>query len=218
MARLSDIMNTKRDKETQNCISLNVARVLDRTQIYGPGWRTAIWVQGCSLACPGCWNEELWPKKGGEYIPIVDLIDRITSNDLVEGVTFLGGEPLQQAESLLVLIQAVKDAGKSVFLYTGYELDELDEIQSKCMDLADIAITGRYQQENRDLHLTWRGSSNQNVRFLSDRYSPEVMGEEVRELEVHIKKDGSMAVFGYPTAGDASMLPGFVFDENGRPI
>ena len=199
--------------------TIRVARVLDRTRIYGPGWRTAIWVQGCSLACPGCWNKELWPKRGGVDMPIEELSERIISNEFTEGVTLLGGEPLQQAESLLPLLRAVRDAGKSVFLYTGYELEELDDAQSECVGLADIAVTGRYLEEQRDLHLTWRGSSNQQVRFLTDRYPPDAMGEEVREVEVHIKKDGSMAVFGYPDKADGGWIPGDPMpDEHGRPI
>lgn len=188
--------------------AIRVSRVLDRTGILGPGWRTAIWVQGCSLACPGCWSKDLWPRKGGSEMTVGQLAERIVSNEDTEGVTVLGGEPLQQAESLLPLLRAVRDAGKSVFLYTGYELEELDDVQSACMELADIAVTGRYLEEERDLFLTWRGSSNQQVRFLTERYSPEVMNEEAREVEVHLGKDGSIAVYGYPDGRDGEWIPG----------
>lgn len=194
-------------------ISIRVARVLDKTQIYGPGWRTAIWVQGCNLACSGCWNKDLWPKKGGEDMPIKKLYDRIISNELIEGITILGGEPLQQADTLLPFLNLIKKAKKTIFLYTGYEYEELDEVQSKCIELADIVVSGRYEEEKRDLHLKWRGSSNQKVDFLSERYSPEDMGEEVRELEVHIKKDGSLAVFGYPDEVNATWFPQMMPDE-----
>ena len=141
-------------------------------------------------------------------MPVGQMAERIVSNEDTEGVTVLGGEPLQQAESLLPLLRAVRDAGKSVFLYTGYELEELDDVQSACMELADIAVTGRYLEEERDLFLTWRGSSNQQVRFLTERYSPEVMNEEAREVEVHLGKDGSIAVYGYPDGRDGEWIPG----------
>jgi len=198
---------------TDSELMIRVARVLDKTTIFGPGWRTAIWVQGCNLACPGCWNKDLWPKKGGEDMPIKKLYERIISNELTEGITLLGGEPLQQADTLLPFLKLIKNAGKSIFLYTGYELKELDDLQLECIKLADIVVSGRYIEEKRDLNLTWRGSSNQKVEFLSDRYSSDDMGKGVRELEIHIKKDGSIGVFGYPDEVNATWFPQMIPDD-----
>ena len=56
---------------------MRIADIVNRTGIYGPGWRTAVWVQGCSLACKGCWNMELWPTKGGEDMDHDTLLERL---------------------------------------------------------------------------------------------------------------------------------------------
>ena len=185
---------------------MRVANIVNRTQIYGPGWRTAVWLQGCNLGCKGCWNQELWPIEGGEEIDPEELLIRLMSID-TEGVTFLGGEPLQQADSLLKVIQGLREVGRSIFLYSGYERHELNEIQVACVEESDIVVLGRYVEELRDIGLRWRGSSNQKVEFLTDRYSPKDMGDEVNQFEIHIDENGKTVVIGYPPENIDSILP-----------
>ncbi len=35
---------------------LNVAATMSRSRANGPGVRAVIWVQGCTIGCPGCYN------------------------------------------------------------------------------------------------------------------------------------------------------------------
>ena len=60
-------------------MKLRVSNIVDRTRIYGPGWRTAIWVQGCTLGCQGCWNVEMWPHEGGTLWSHDDLLQHLLS-------------------------------------------------------------------------------------------------------------------------------------------
>ena len=117
------------------------------------------------------------------------LAELLTATDC-EGVTFLGGEPLQQAEALLPLLKDLRAVGESIFIYSGYNREELDETQLACVEQADIVVLGRYVQELRNTNLRWRGSSNQVVEFLTDRYSEADMNGEASEYEVHIHADG----------------------------
>ena len=176
---------------------MRIANIVNQTRIYGPGWRTAVWVQGCNLACKGCWNKSLWPSEGGEDWDSEDLIIRLLSIE-TEGVTFLGGEPLQQAESLLPILKALREMGRSVFLYSGYDREELDEVQLACVEQADIVVLGRYIEELRDTGLRWRGSSNQKVEFLTNRYNLADMDGEASEFEVHLDSEGGASIIGYP--------------------
>ncbi len=121
---------------------------------------------------------------------------KIKSAD-VEGITLLGGEPLQQAETVLALIHEVKSEGLSVFLYTGYQKKEFTPTMKECVALSDIVISGRYVDQKRNPHLRWRGSSNQIIEFPTDRYSSLPINE-VREVEVHIGQGNAM-IYGYPT-------------------
>ena len=123
-------------------------------------------------------------------------MERIEATEGIEGITLLGGEPLQQAEAVLELIMACKEKELTVFLYTGYEPEEFDQTMQACFDSSDIAVTGRYEQTLRNTSLQWRGSENQKVHFIGDRYS-RVLIDEGNYIEIHIDGSGSLDAFGY---------------------
>lgn len=176
--------------------TLRVGNISEHSTIYGPGVRFVIWTQGCTLACKGCWNKQFWAKSGTK-MQVNSLIAQIASTEGIEGITLLGGEPLQQAEPVLKIIQAVQKLGLSVFLYTGYDVEEFNETMQACFDNSDIAITGRYIQEKRDTNLRWRGSTNQIVHYPSELYT-NLKIEERNEVEFVINEEGGVSMFGYP--------------------
>jgi len=166
--------------------------------IYGPGVRFIIWVQGCTLACKGCWNKETWPEDDGSWKDLDWIMGQIRSSAPLEGITLLGGEPLQQTPAVLNLIKKVKEEGMSVFLYTGYEKHEFDEAMTACYDLSDIVVTGRYVASSRNTSLRWRGSTNQEVNFPTERYRG-MEFEDGTDVEISIDHDtGLVTVLGYP--------------------
>lgn len=110
---------------------------------------------------------------------------------------------MQQAESVLELIQRVKQFDLTVFLYTGYTKKEFDPLMNKCAELCDILIAGRYIESKRNTYLRWRGSSNQIIEFPTGHYNGEDL-TEVREVEVHIS-GGNAEVYGYPTEEEMNL-------------
>lgn len=179
---------------------LNIARTLARSAANGPGERFVVWVQGCPLACRGCWNPDTWAFERRELRSIEELAVCVLKTEGIEGVTLTGGEPFAQAKALAELAKLVRDAGLSVFVFTGYDLDELTRPEHpELLDVADVVVTGRYIDEQRVSGWAWRGSANQHVHFLSDRYSFADM-EEVAEVEFHLGKDGRLTVTGFPSA------------------
>ena len=83
--------------------ALRWSRFLASTTAEGPGLRSALWVQGCSVHCPGCFNPQLWAEMGGRVENPADLAERFVADALsagVEGITLLGGEPFDQAAAL----------------------------------------------------------------------------------------------------------------------
>lgn len=185
--------------------TIRIGHRLDRSEIYGPGLRSVIWVQGCTLACKGCWNTQYWSAKGGDEILVSKLLKEIEDLDDIEGITLLGGEPLQQAKASLELIKGAKSLGLSVFLYTGYEPSEFDETMLACFNMSDIAVTGRYVQELRDTGLRWRGSQNQQVHFISDLYNESMLSEQT-EVEFQIHPNGRVVAVGYADSYLLSVL------------
>jgi anaerobic ribonucleoside-triphosphate reductase activating protein len=181
-------------------VRLNLARTLQRSAANGPGERFVLWVQGCPLACPGCWNPDTWAFERRDLRSVEDLAAVILATEGIEGVTFTGGEPFAQARALAAVAERVRAAGLSVFVFTGYDLDELTRPEHLALlAVTDVVVAGRYVEAERADGLAWRGSANQRVHFLSDRYGP-AETEEVAEVEFHLGADGTLTVTGFPTA------------------
>lgn len=183
---------------------LNLAHTVARSAVNGPGERYVLWVQGCPLACPGCWNPDTWAFEGRDLRSVDDLAASILATEGIEGVTFTGGEPFAQARPLTALAARVREAGLSVFVFTGYDLDELTRPeQLGLLAVSDVLVAGRYLEVERASGLPWRGSANQRVHFLSDRYGPADM-ELAGEVEIHLASDGAVIMTGFPTTLPAS--------------
>lgn len=180
-----------------NTPSLNIARTLSHSRANGPGERFVVWVQGCPLHCPGCWNPDTWSTKPNHQITPTDLANQIRHTPGIEGITFTGGEPFEQADLLAEAIERLHDTGLSLMIFTGYELNELTApAQQRLLDHCDIVVAGRYQKDKRSLTDTWRGSTNQTIHFLSDRY-PHIPHEPVA-CEVSIDANGRLSFTGFP--------------------
>ncbi len=177
---------------------LNLARLLPRSAVNGPGERFVIWVQGCPLACPGCWNPDTWAFERRQLWTVDDLVARILATDGIEGVTLTGGEPFVQARALACVAERCRASGLSVFVFTGFDVDELTRPEHLALlAVSDVVVTGRYVESARASGLAWRGSANQRVHFVSGRYGPADM-EQVPEVEVHLEADGTLSVTGFP--------------------
>ena len=120
----------------------------------GPGVRTVVFMQGCSLRCLFCHNPESWSKSiGKEYSP-KELFNEIVKykNYYGEtgGVTFSGGEPLLQSEFLLEVCKLLKKENIHICLDTagvGNNYEELLEL----VDLIILDIKHITNEEYKDI-------------------------------------------------------------------
>lgn len=148
---------------------LMISGVEPESIVDGPGLRYVIFTQGCPHRCPGCHNPQTHDFAGGERADVPAILAEIAGDPLLQGVTFSGGEPFCQAEPLAQIARAVREMGKDVVAYSGYTLEQLEEMArtdpavGRLLDLCDILIDGPYIQEQRDLTLRFRGSANQRV-------------------------------------------------------
>ena len=179
---------------------IDVYKIIKSTQVEGPGKRFCIWVQGCNKRCVGCWAKETWEFGVGEKYSVDDLYTQILSVKDIEGVTFLGGEPFEQAQELAVLAKKIKALNLSIVCFTGYTIDEIKSKNNFAMnDLlaqVDLLIDGGFEQENFDLTRPWVGSLNQRYLFLTDFYSPEILAKYKNKIEARINKDGRLEING----------------------
>ena len=175
---------------------LNLHRIVDVTAAEGPGLRCAVWTQGCSVRCPGCFNPQTWTSRGGFRLPWQDLVSRVLGVSGIEGVTLLGGEPFDQAEPLGLFASAVRAAGLSVMTFTGHVLEDL--APSKLLDSTDLLVDGPFLADQPEPARPWVGSSNQRVHFLTGRYYESIFATPNR-LELRIAPDGEVELNGFAT-------------------
>jgi anaerobic ribonucleoside-triphosphate reductase activating protein len=155
---------------------LQIAQIVPVTEAEGPGRRFALWLQGCPLRCPGCCNPEMLPFAGGQTLALGEVlaaIDRATEQG-IEGITLLGGEPLAHAVAAAPLARQVQARGLSVMVFSGYTLEEIqvraDAAENDLLAHTDILVDGPYRRELPETRRRWIGSANQRVHFLSSRY------------------------------------------------
>lgn len=151
-------------------MKLRIAGYTKESVVDGPGIRFVIYAQGCPHGCAGCHNPETWDFNGGEEIAVKEILSLIRGTQLLQGVTFSGGEPFAQAEAMAALAEQVKGMGLDIVTYTGYTFEELLKMSRDARDVklllerSDILVDGLYIESERDLSVPFRGSTNQ--RFL----------------------------------------------------
>lgn len=188
---------------SQSNQTLRIHNIISATRVNGPGVRVLVHTQGCSLRCRGCFNPETHDPTSGIEIPVRELADRILSNQSLEGLTISGGEPTDQLEAVTALVRIVKQESTfSVVLFSGRTLEQIQQMAgaNELLALLDVLIDGPYEHS---LHTAsgLRGSTNQRVRLLTDRYQQEDLTPPAR-VEVTITSSGEVTVTGFPEAVD----------------
>lgn len=153
---------------------INIAAELERSIANGPGKRYVIWLQGCPLRCTGCCNPAFQSLTVNKLVAPEAVAQRVLSIRDITGITYSGGEPMIQAKPLSSLSAILHKEGLSIVCYSGFTLEELYKMNDpsilELLSLIDILIDGRYEEDKR-ANLPWRGSYNQRVHLLSNRYS-----------------------------------------------
>ena len=191
---------------------------VSHSRVNGPGVRAVVYCQGCNLGCASCWNPATHAFTGlsREAKDVAEQLAAAHRTHDIDGVTFSGGEPMQQASDLLGLIRLLKRAQPelSVGMYSGYTERELDcgrfwtrygiaqearrRIWEDIKQHLDFAVLGRFVAA-RPSKLPMRTSANQDLRLFSGRYREEHF--KPLEFEVHIEVQGLVQITGFPLAG-----------------
>ena len=116
----------------------------------------------------------------------------------IDGVTLLGGEPLDQFDETILFLKLCAQSSLSAVLFTGYEMHTIQEKgMDEVLQYVDILITGPYVEHKRTVHHQWIGSTNQEIHFISDRYKNYAM-KNANYMEVSIAEDGGLTILGFP--------------------
>lgn len=169
---------------------MNYASLKTYDTANGPGVRVSLFVSGCEHHCKNCFNQEAWDFNYGEefteetYNKIIEAMNK----DWINGITFLGGEPMNprnvyKVNETIARIRIILPK-KSIWVYTGYTLEELIDryqhtsniftddyhrfveagyVTGSILRNIDVLVDGRFVEELKDLKLRFRGSSNQRI-------------------------------------------------------
>lgn len=152
---------------------------IDPTSISnGPGVRVALFVSGCRRHCKGCFQPETWDFKAGQLFTTLALeeIISLVRKPFIQGLTILGGEPMEPENQglILLLVSCMKAClpQKDIWLYSGYELEEMPKTQftEHILKHIDVLVDGPYIEEESDPSLVFKGSKNQRIRVLNPSY------------------------------------------------
>lgn len=147
-------------------MKIRIAGTVNDSIVDGVGIRFTIFTQGCPHHCEGCHNPETHDFNGGYDVDSAELLEKIKSNPLLDGVTFSGGEPFMQADALADLAVEIKKLGLNIITYTGFTFEELFENRDKngwgrLLEMSDYLIDGKFEIDKKDWEIKFRGSSNQ---------------------------------------------------------
>lgn len=164
---------------------MNYHNITKDDMLNGDGLRTVLWVAGCSHHCPECQNPITWDANGGilfDEAAKQELFAEL-EKDYVAGITFSGGDPLNEAnvETLLSLAKEIKERfpNKTMWIYSGYTWEQVMhpiitddfnpardmylQARRELVSICDVFCDGRYVKECRDVNKPWVGSDNQRV-------------------------------------------------------
>lgn len=153
---------------------MRLLQVYYETMTDGPGLRCTIYLSGCTHHCLGCHNPSSWDPNAG--IPLTaevleDIIQRIQSNPLLDGITISGGDPFYNPEELADLLRTLKQrTGMNIWCYTGYTIEYLSKHTryQEALELIDVLVDGPFIQSLYDPTLLFMGSSNQRKIVLAN--------------------------------------------------
>jgi anaerobic ribonucleoside-triphosphate reductase activating protein len=149
--------------------NIKIAGIVEESIVDGPGIRFVVFTQGCRHNCPGCHNPHTHSFEEGSLIDVDDIINKMRSNPLLDGITLSGGEPFEQAKALGVLSAKVKALGYNVMTYTGYTYEYITQNKAridgwdKLLSLTDVLVDGKFELAKKNLLLKFRGSENQRI-------------------------------------------------------
>lgn len=185
----------------QSRTQLRVGAFQSKSYVAGPGARAVLWVTGCNRRCPGCIKPEFFSFDVGTDQSVEDVARMILACDSIDGVTYSGGEPFEQASALAELSKILRAANLNVLSYSGYRLEALVANPARfgaLLHQLDWLIDGEYQaSEFGPLH--YLGSSNQRLlkRHSATSFA-DVATEKIHEVQVSLSERG-LRLTGFPT-------------------
>lgn len=152
---------------------MNYSGIKYGDMLNGRGIRVSLFLTGCSHRCQGCFNPNTWNHELGS--PFTEETQEeifqyfYKYRGMLSGLSLLGGDPTfhKNIGPLKKFVMEFKEKfpEKDIWIWSGYTWEEIvrDEALFSLVSLCHVLIDGKFQAENKDTSLKWRGSKNQRV-------------------------------------------------------
>ena len=146
-------------------MDIRIYGLVNDSIVDGPGFRLAVFTQGCPHNCEGCHNPESHSFDGGKIMTTDEIIKKMQDNILLDGITLTGGDPFCQPEACTVLAKAAHESGLNVWAYSGWTYEELAANNDTLALLknVDVLVDGPFILSQRTLEKRFMGSKNQRA-------------------------------------------------------
>lgn len=191
---------------------ISISRLHYPVTTLGPGERVGIWMQGCSIRCPGCISMDTWTNdRGGTTVEAV--LDAIRSwLGCASGVTVSGGEPFDQPQALAALLREIRRASPGdILVFSGYSYETIAHELERLGGLLDALVTDPFDRlapQTRAL----RGSDNQRLHLLTplgiEHFASYERAADARDntLDLMFDNEGAVWLAGIPRRSDLRRL------------
>lgn len=155
-------------------MKIQMSGTIECSLVNGEGMRFVLFTSGCKHHCKGCHNSETWSFDYGEAKDVNDIFEQIKENvPLIKGVTYSGGDPMEQPEALIELSKRIKnELNINIWCYTGYTVEEIlngsDDNKKELLKHIDILIDGKFEEDNIENAIKFAGSANQRKIHLEN--------------------------------------------------
>ena len=176
---------------------LKLHAILESSRANGPGNRFVIWLQGCPINCPDCFNPKTHSIHEGFDSSTESVMEHIRQHqNKLEGITISGGEPFAQPQALAELVHETASLGLSNLIFSGYTLESIrrGEMADAILSNTDVLIAGPYRNKEHQGN-SMLGSSNQRIHLLSSRYTLEDL-HDIPTSEIQISPEGDIIISG----------------------
>ena len=192
--------------------TISLSRIHFPVTTLGPGNRIGIWMQGCSIRCPGCISADTWAAGRGQTTIEQVLLAMADWFPKADGVTISGGEPFDQPNALNELLRGIRTYTKAdILVYSGYPFESISQPLEGMTGLIDALISDPYEVEAPQTKAL-RGSDNQRLHLftllgqnrLSSYERP--IGSEDRRFDLMMGETGEVWMAGIPARDDFERL------------
>ena len=149
--------------------TIRLSGIAYESLVNGPGVRRVFFSQGCKHNCVGCFNPDTHDFNGGQLMNMDKLIEDVLINPIIKGITFSGGDPIEQADKFAYMAKAFKKVNLNIWCYTGYLFEELLEMSKEKVGIRelinniDVLVDGKFDIKKKEEGLRFKGSSNQRI-------------------------------------------------------